>query len=106
MALVLDAPAKVNLYLRVLGRRRDGYHEIRTLFQALELADTVTAERSEAPGVQFSMRSEVEIGLPVAVDRDNLVCRAARAFLAATGIDPGRLVYRLRLYHLKPFPFL
>ena len=39
--LVVDAPAKVNLFLRVLNRREDGYHEIETLFQSVSLADEV-----------------------------------------------------------------
>jgi 4-diphosphocytidyl-2-C-methyl-D-erythritol kinase len=39
--LVLEAPAKINLGLKVLGRRPDGYHDLATLFQPLALADLV-----------------------------------------------------------------
>lgn len=49
------APAKVNPYLEVLGRRDDGYHEIETTLLALELADRVDARASEAEGVVASV---------------------------------------------------
>ena len=42
MQLTIQAPAKVNLLLKVLGRRPDGYHELATLMQPLDLADTLT----------------------------------------------------------------
>jgi len=44
--LCLQAPAKLNLYLRILGRRSDGYHEIETLFERIDLADELQFEKS------------------------------------------------------------
>lgn len=81
--LQLRCPAKINLGLEVEGRRPDGYHEIRTLFQAIDLADELWVEGSEEP------RLEVEVegaGLPPG--RGNLVCRAAEALRGRAG--PGR----------------
>jgi 4-diphosphocytidyl-2-C-methyl-D-erythritol kinase len=45
VSLSLSSPAKVNLVLRVLGRRRDGYHELLTLFHRIALADTLTLRK-------------------------------------------------------------
>ena len=46
---VVAAPAKVNLFLRVLDRRADGYHEVETLFQAIDLVDEVKVELGGSP---------------------------------------------------------
>lgn len=43
----LKAPAKINLYLRVLGKRDDGYHEIESLMQAVDIYDEITLEKSD-----------------------------------------------------------
>jgi len=68
------APAKLNLYLEVLERRRDGYHEIETLFQALDFGDSL--EFCNLPG---DKRLQLSIeGLPVPAAPENLVSRAYR----------------------------
>ena len=54
--VTLESPAKVNLYLAVLGRRDDGYHDIETLFQTVSLADTITVRVEEYTGEQPSSR--------------------------------------------------
>lgn len=76
------APAKVNLWLRVLGRRPDGFHELDTLFQAVDLCDEVTVSRRDQAGV--GLRVE---GADVGPARENLAYRAALAFRDAAG--PG-----------------
>jgi 4-diphosphocytidyl-2-C-methyl-D-erythritol kinase len=48
-SLVLDSPAKVNLYLRVLGKRPDGYHELLTLFHRISLCDRITLRKISHP---------------------------------------------------------
>ena len=68
----LNAPAKVNLGLELLGRREDGYHEIATVFQEIDLADRLVLD--EAPVLQLEVS-----GLPAPAGEDNLVMRAARA---------------------------
>ena len=77
--LRVAAHAKVNLLLRILARERDGYHQIETVFQLLELADDVTVTRT-ASGVALEVQG-ADLG-PV---EQNLAVRAARAVLAATG---------------------
>ncbi|MDD3813895.1 MAG: 4-(cytidine 5'-diphospho)-2-C-methyl-D-erythritol kinase [Desulfocapsaceae bacterium] len=77
-SLVLRAPAKVNLSLRILGRRPDGYHNLETVMQKLDLCDVVTLRLTDESGVVLRC---LDSGLPE--DRSNIVWRAAEAFLAA-----------------------
>jgi 4-diphosphocytidyl-2-C-methyl-D-erythritol kinase len=74
------APAKVNLVLEVTGRRADGYHEIDTVLQTLELADLVTVESGAAPII---VRGPFAAGTPA--DPSNLAWRAAEALARLTG---------------------
>ena len=76
---VARAHAKVNLDLRVLGSRADGYHELRTVFQTIEIHDTLTAE--EKPGA-FVLKCRTP-GVPL--DDRNLVWRAAAALWKSLG---------------------
>jgi 4-diphosphocytidyl-2-C-methyl-D-erythritol kinase len=85
------ALAKINLDLRVLGKRADGYHELRTIFQTISLADTI--DIAFTPGRRTVV--ELEDGLGIA---DNLVTRAARMAMDAmrrTGRVDMRLVKRI-----------
>jgi 4-diphosphocytidyl-2-C-methyl-D-erythritol kinase len=94
-SLRLLAPAKVNLGLRVLGRRSDGYHELRTVFHAVDLCDELQVapdDGVEAPSLEILSTSQT--GLPVVADDDNLVLRAARAVADAVG-RPLRARFRL-----------
>ena len=77
------APAKLNLFLHVTGRRPDGYHELQTLFQLIDLRDTVSLS------VTDDGRIERPAG-PAGVDPDSdLTVRAAKALQAATGCRAG-----------------
>jgi 4-diphosphocytidyl-2-C-methyl-D-erythritol kinase len=80
---VWPAPAKLNLFLHILGRRPDGYHELQTCFQFVDLCDEITIEvRSDG-----LIRRAVEIpGLPAEAD---LCIRAAKALQAASGTALG-----------------
>jgi 4-diphosphocytidyl-2-C-methyl-D-erythritol kinase len=85
------APAKVNLFLRVLGRRPDGYHELETLIAPIELADRLEIHAHSDPGQFRTLALSLEvIGDPdrirgVPVDESNLVLRAARTLADAVG---------------------
>jgi 4-diphosphocytidyl-2-C-methyl-D-erythritol kinase len=77
--LCVRAFAKINLTLEVLGRRSDGYHELRTIFQSLALHDTLTIRRERGP-------FRLECGDPdVPTDRSNLIVKAVRAAWRASG---------------------
>ncbi|MGQ9918216.1 MAG: 4-(cytidine 5'-diphospho)-2-C-methyl-D-erythritol kinase [Bryobacteraceae bacterium] len=85
---VVPSFAKVNLSLKVLGRRADGYHELRTVFQTVGLHDRITLEFTPA-------RRGLEVTLedPMAIP-DNLALRAARLYCERQGVR-GRLRMRL-----------
>lgn len=78
--VTLAAPAKLNLFLRVLGREADGFHSIETLFCRIDLADELTAERREGGEVTLDVS-----GADTGPEADNLAVRAARSVLDATG---------------------
>jgi len=73
----LRSLAKINLDLRVLHKRADGFHELRTVFQTISLADQLEIEYEPARRTELKLESSVDIA-------DNLVLRAARAVLDAT----------------------
>jgi 4-diphosphocytidyl-2-C-methyl-D-erythritol kinase len=76
-------PAKVNLYLRVVGRRPDGYHDVVTVMQPLTLADVLTVTLA-GKGISLSCdRPDLPLG------EENLVWRAVRRFQEETGLTPG-----------------
>ena len=78
-AIRWPAPAKLNLFLHVMGRRADGYHDLQTLFQLIDLADDIDIEL-RPDGV-----IERRAGPPQVPAEADLVVRAARALQAATG---------------------
>jgi 4-diphosphocytidyl-2-C-methyl-D-erythritol kinase len=80
------APAKLNLFLRVLRRRDDGYHDIETLVQPITLADGVRAAHREEG---FGLTLASELAEPVPSGEDNMVLRAGRALAEAIGERRG-----------------
>ncbi len=88
------APAKLNLYLEVVGKRPDGYHDLSTLFQTVNWGDDVTVERTATLGVTCAVEGADD--LPT--DDRNLAVRAASAWLGATGAAGGlRILLRKRI---------
>jgi 4-diphosphocytidyl-2-C-methyl-D-erythritol kinase len=77
------APAKLNLFLHVTGRRADGYHELQTLFQLVDLADTIAIRLREDGVIE---RPE---GLAGVAPESDLAVRAARSLKAASGTGLG-----------------
>jgi 4-diphosphocytidyl-2-C-methyl-D-erythritol kinase len=78
--LALRAYAKINLCLEVLGLRSDGFHEVRTVLQTIDLADDLRIAPSRDVGLECS-------GMDVAAD--NLILRAARLLQNEAGVDAG-----------------
>lgn len=80
------APAKINLWLEIVGRRTDGYHLLDTAFQTIDLGDRVILEQADRPGVTCAVTGEAARGVPE--DDENLVARAARLIAERTGHEP------------------
>ena len=79
MKIQEQAPAKINLALNILGRRTDGYHELRMVMQSVSLCDTVTVEET---GTGFTLLAD---GFTVPAGKSSLEQQAAEAFFAAVG---------------------
>ena len=77
------SPAKVNLYLRVIRKREDGYHDILSLMQRISLCDELTFSPNR-DGITVRCP-----GTPLPEDEGNIVYRAAAAFFSRTGLSPG-----------------
>lgn len=82
-SLTLKAPAKINLFLKIVQRRPDGYHEIESLMQKVALFDILHVSR-QGESVSLSCPAGT-----VPEDRGNIVYRAAQTFFGHTGIAPG-----------------
>jgi 4-diphosphocytidyl-2-C-methyl-D-erythritol kinase len=93
-SLTLPAFAKINLSLRVLGKRPDGYHEVDTILQTISLHDTITFNVTETPEIVLSCDDR---SLPAGAD--NLIYRAAESLQSRLAPDKGA---RIRL--LKRIP--
>jgi 4-diphosphocytidyl-2-C-methyl-D-erythritol kinase len=88
-SLILPAFAKVNLRLRVRGKRANGYHELDTIFQTVSLHDTIEASLSNGPHTVLSCDDRT-----LSVNESNLVIRAAKALQDRFRTDRGA---RIRL---------
>ena len=74
--------AKINLSLDVLRKRPDGYHDLRMVMQTIDLADRITLEAEEKPGIRLS------VSIPgLETDERNLAYRAAKVLLAYKGLE-------------------
>jgi 4-diphosphocytidyl-2-C-methyl-D-erythritol kinase len=83
-SLVIRAPAKVNLCLKIIKKRADGYHEISTIFQKVGLFDEVSLHKTAAPGISLTVDNP-----NVPADRTNLVYRAAELMMSHCGDNGG-----------------
>lgn len=85
-SVTVRAPAKVNLQLSVGPLRDDGYHELTTVFQAVDLCDEIVARPNSEGGIRVTMSGEGSEDLPV--DEQNLAHRAALLLAQALDITP------------------
>lgn len=72
--MVVDAPAKINLFLEVLGKRPDGFHDISSLFQAISLSDTLTVRPLDRPGLDLTVKGAPDLSS----GDDNIIVQAFR----------------------------
>ena len=79
----VPAPAKVNLFLHIVGRRPDGYHELQSVFMLIDWCDHLHFERLDSGAIE-----RVD-STPGALPEDDLCVRAARALRQATGCTQG-----------------
>ena len=96
--LAIKAPAKINLYLKVTGRRADGYHTLDTLMQKVNLCDELELSLCEK-GVHLSCP-----GSSVLENSDNLVCRAAELFLRTAWRQRSNLAHGVEISLKKNIP--
>lgn len=90
--LTFHSPAKINLFLRILGKRPDGYHELASLFQAIGLMDVL----------HFSLADEDQLTCTdplVPTDHSNLIWKAVRLFQSKTS-----LVFHVKIHLEKNIP--
>ena len=92
-AVHVRAPAKINLFLRVLAREFSGYHQIETLFAAVDFCDELRVERG-GEGVSLDV-----VGADVGPEEQNLAYRAARLFLEIASLEVG-----IRIWLTKNIP--
>lgn len=88
--LRIQAPAKINLFLHITGRRDDGYHNLQTVFQLLDIGDSLVVESNQSGVIRLD---GPDLGI---ADSDNLVVRAAMALKALPG-TPAHCGATLRL---------
>ena len=85
------APAKLNLFLHVTGRRADGFHDLQTVFQLIDLCDVISIDVRPDGVIERPQTSVIP-------EEEDLVVRAARALQSATGTSLGaRLRVRKRI---------
>ncbi|PIQ84688.1 MAG: 4-(cytidine 5'-diphospho)-2-C-methyl-D-erythritol kinase [Candidatus Omnitrophica bacterium CG11_big_fil_rev_8_21_14_0_20_63_9] len=85
----LRAPAKLNLYLAILGKRPDGFHELETVFERVDLADELTFE-PQPSGLTLTCTDPA-----LSCGQDNLIMKAANALQRASSVSQGARI-RLR----------
>jgi 4-diphosphocytidyl-2-C-methyl-D-erythritol kinase len=83
----IKAPAKVNIRLKVIGRRPDGYHELVSIMVPVDLFDILEIRTPFDGQIQITCKDP-----DVPVDESNLIYRAAWLFMSRTGIDDGALI--------------
>ncbi len=81
---VVEAPAKLNIHLSIMGRRPDGYHELLSVIAPVSLADRIELEARSGEEIELSCS-----GRPLPEDETNLAWRAARAFQSKGGLRQG-----------------
>ena len=94
----LRTNAKINLFLKILGKRSDGYHEIETILHSVGLTDDIEIAPTGSGGVDVEMSHAAGLMGPVPEPKQNFVHTAALALIGAGAVNPGvsiRIVKRI-----------
>ncbi|MCQ2430716.1 MAG: 4-(cytidine 5'-diphospho)-2-C-methyl-D-erythritol kinase [Clostridia bacterium] len=105
----IPAPAKINLFLDVTGRRADGYHTITGVMQTIGIFDLVTVSLTHAPGaggITLTNTSPLlpHLGPALPTDRRNIGWKATEAYMAAAGMDPADWMITIGIEKNIPSP--
>ena len=84
MKITVDAPAKINLFLDIIGRLDNGYHSLFMVMQSVGLSDKITLEKTDKNEIFLSCSDS---RLPS--DESNIAYKAAKAFFDYTGVEPS-----------------
>jgi len=93
-SITLLSPAKINLTLEVLGVRADGYHEIRSIIQPIDLFDEVSIDVEDGEGIEIESS-----GVSIPSGKDNLAWRAAELFIQNSGVN-----LKIKIFIKKKIP--
>ncbi len=83
-SIKVQSPAKLNIRLKVTGRRADGYHELVSIMVPVTLFDQIELKTDQSEGIHIACQ-----GFSVPENEDNLIFRAAQAFFSKTGLAPN-----------------
>ncbi|MEG1880422.1 MAG: 4-(cytidine 5'-diphospho)-2-C-methyl-D-erythritol kinase, partial [Oscillospiraceae bacterium] len=87
-SITLDCKAKINLAIDVVGKRENGYHDVKMVMQEVDLCDVVTINTSDF-GIKLSCSGDENIPC----DRENIAYKAAEKFFMATKINSGATIH-------------
>jgi len=90
MTVSVRCNAKINLYLRVLGKRHDGFHDLVSVMQSIGLTDILTVEETDSDSIEITCSNP-----DVPVDESNLVWKAAKVVAEKSGHSPHGLKFHI-----------
>ena len=91
--LVVEAPAKLNLSLKVLGQRSDGFHELHSLMVSVRLYDTIRFAQNDSTDITLSIHTLTPSASSIPADSKNLVVRAAKLLQAKSQTELGANIH-------------
>lgn len=97
-SLILPAPAKINLYLKIIGKRKDGYHLLDTAFQFLEFGDKLTLSVINSPQIII----ETDSNIPVAENIVYLAALKLQDYVKKHDIATNKLGAKIEIYKNTP----
>lgn len=89
-SIVMKAPAKINLTLDVIGKRDNGYHDLKMIMQTIDLCDVLTYTKTATPDIQLTMNRPLPDGCPM---KKNLVYRAADLMMQKYALSGGLQIH-------------